>query len=74
MVSSPIVTPVTMPLGVTVALALLLLHTPPAVASLSVINAPVHTTEEPVMLPADGGPLTVTVAVTADVPQLPLIV
>ena len=64
----PAKTPVTTP-PVTIAVALLLLHTPPAAASLSVITDPAHTPEGPVMVPALGEELTVTNVVAAAVPQ-----
>jgi hypothetical protein len=66
MVSIPPVTPVTMP-PATVAEALLLLHVPPATASVRVIVEPMHTLEGPVILPAFDG-LTVTVRVALQPP------
>ena len=60
----PEATPVTTPEALTVAAdVLLLLHTPPPVASLIVVVAPGHTVVVPVMDPADGNGLTVTIEV-----------
>ena len=54
--------PVTIPEALTVAVfTLLLLHVPPAVASLSAVEAPAHTEEIP--LTAAGNGVTVSVAV-----------
>ena len=47
-----------------------LLHTPPAAASVSDVLAPTQTTGVPVIVPASGNPLTVTTCVAAAVPQL----
>ena len=46
-----------------------LLHAPPIVASLKPVVEPAHTVAVPVIVPADGNGLTVTVAVAAAVPQ-----
>ena len=71
MVAVPAVIPVTTPPVLTVAMpVLLLLHTPPLVASASVVVPPVHTVVDPVIVPADGVPDTVTVVVVLAVPQL----
>lgn len=71
MVAVPAVMPVTAPVLLTLATAvLLLLHTPPVTASLNVVVPPVHTVMVPVMVPADGVPDTVTVVVALAVPQL----
>ena len=71
MVVVPALTPVTAPVLPTVAIAvLLLLHTPPVVASLNVVVAPEHTDFVPVTVPADGMEPKVTVAVADAVPQL----
>jgi hypothetical protein len=60
----PAATPVTTPLPVTVAVAvLLLLHVPPETASLSVVVEPTHVNIVPVI--AVAGPETVIVAVLA---------
>lgn len=56
----PVTTPVVDPIE---ALALLLLHVPPVVASLRAVVLPMHTFVVPVM--AAGSALTVTVVVTA---------
>ena len=59
----PVVTPVTTPAALTVATpALSLLHTPPVVASLKVMVAPVHTIDAPVT--PEGNEFTVTTAMT----------
>ena len=64
MVVVPEATPVTTPEALTVAAdVLLLLHTPPPVASLSVVVALAHTVVVPVIEPADGSGLMVTIAV-----------
>jgi hypothetical protein len=71
MVAEPAVTPVTTPAASTVATPdALLLHVPPAAASVSVTEEPAHTDEVPVMVPAAGNGFTVTVVVTVVVPQL----
>ena len=69
-VSTPPLTPVTDPVPVTVAFALLLLHTPPAVASVRAMDEPAHTPDAPVMLPAVRNAPMVIVFVMVDVPQL----
>ena len=67
----PPATPLTIPDELTVALAvLLLLHVPPAVASLNVVVAPLHTDAVPVIVPAVGAALTVTTLVATAAPQL----
>ena len=67
----PAVTPVTIPVVLTVAtVGVLLLHTPPVVASVNVAVVPVQTVVVPVMLPALGVPDTVTVVVALALPQL----
>ena len=64
MVTTPAVTPVTIPPGVTVASKiLLLLQVPPGVASVSAIVNPTHTVDGPMM--AEGSESTVTTAVEA---------
>lgn len=69
MTSVPAVTPVTTPDELTVASAVaVLLQVPEAVGSLSAVVAPVHTEVVPVM--ADGGGLTVAVAVTEQIPSV----
>lgn len=71
MVAVPVDTPVTMPVLLTVAIpAALLLHTPPVVASVKGVVAPVHTVAVPVMVPALGKGFTVTTAVALPLPQL----
>ena len=67
----PAATPLTTPDVLTVAVPVLLLaHTPPVVASLSVVVALTHTVAVPVMVPADGAALTVTTCVVVAEPQL----
>ena len=46
-----------------------LLHAPPVAASLNPVVAPAQTVAVPVMVPADGNGLTVTIVVAAAVPQ-----
>jgi hypothetical protein len=70
MVAVPAVTPVTVPVLPTVATPVaVLLHAPPVAASVKPVVEPAHTIAVPVMLPADGNGLTVTVVVAAAVPQ-----
>ena len=69
-VSAPAATPVTIPVGETVALVFELLHTPPVVPSVSAIVVPTHTTEDaPVILLIAGAGLTVTGSIAATVPH-----
>jgi len=71
MVSIPVVLPVTTPLPVTVALVLLLLQVPLPVVSVSVIEAPLHTTDAPVITPADAGTVLMFItAIAVAVPQV----
>ena len=71
MVSVPADTPVTMPPVLIVAMALLLvLHVPPVVPSVMVVVADVHKVVAPLMLPALGNGLTVTVADCPVIPEL----
>jgi hypothetical protein len=54
----PAVTPVTIPLAdPIVAFAVLLLHVPPAVASLNVVAEPIQTVPDPVIAEGFGGTL-----------------
>jgi hypothetical protein len=63
--------PVTTPVVLTVAIAVfVLLHTPPVVASASVVVAPGQTVVVPVMVPAVASGLTVNSAVSFAEPQL----
>ena len=63
--------PVTFPEASTVAIVvLLLLQIPPLMVGASVVVAPGHTVVVPVITPAVGAGLTVTVAVVNAVPQL----
>ena len=64
----PLTTPVDEPM-LAVA-ALLLLHVPPPVRLDKVTEEPVHTTDEPRIVPADGDGSTVTVSVAETLPQL----
>ena len=67
----PAATPVTIPAELTVAIELLLLlHTPPVVASFNVVVADGQTVVVPVIVPAPGNGLTVTAAEVVAVPQL----
>lgn len=64
MVAVPVAIPLTVPVVLTEAIAaLLLLQVPPAVASASVIVAPVQTEVAPVIAATAGNGFTVTVAV-----------
>ena len=70
MVEVPALTPVTAPPDDTVATAgVLLVHTPPAVASASVATAPGQTVAVPVMALTTGAGLTVTLYVESDAPH-----
>ena len=71
MVAVPPLTPVTMPVLPTVAMAVLvLLQVPPGAMSDKVVLLPAHTVGIPVMVPAfSAGPMVSTLVVTA-VPQL----
>lgn len=61
MIAVPAVTPVTIPVAEpTVTAALVVLHTPPAIGSLSVTDDPMHTAGGPVT--AEGVAFTVTLA------------
>jgi len=71
MVTAPPDTPVTTPVLLTVARAVLeLLHTPVEDVSESVIVEPTQTDDAPEIAPASGRALTVTALVTVVVPQL----
>ena len=71
MVVVPAAMPVIMPDIPIVAIAgVTELQTPPAAASLKVVVAPGHTVNMPVIVPAFGEELTVTIFVAAAVPQL----
>ena len=72
MVEVPDATPVTVPAGSIVTAAVLLLcHVPMPLAVTSDNGAvePIHTDDDPVIVPATGNGLTVTVAVAVAVPQ-----
>ena len=62
----PLTTP---PVDTVPAAVFVLLHTPPPVASESVIVAPAHTADAPDMVPADAAAFTVTIADENSVPQ-----
>ena len=67
----PALIPPTTPVGLTLAIAeLLLLQTPPGTMSDNTVIEPVQMLPEPVMDPADGAAFTVIVSRAADVPQL----
>ena len=69
-VAVPADTPVTSPLAFTVAMPVaLLLHVPPAVASVNCVVLPIHTVCVPVIAATTGAEPTVTVLVTCVVPQ-----
>ena len=73
MVVVPDVRPITIPEAFTVATTVLvLLHTPPLVASVKVVDELAHTLTVPMIVPADGKGLTVTTWVAAAV-TLPLV-
>ena len=70
MVAVPDDTPYTTPEPSTVATDVaVLLHTPLPAASLNVVVDPAHKFRVPVIAPATGNELTVTIAVAATVPQ-----
>ena len=70
MVTTPPLTPPTTPVEPTVAIpGLLLVHTPPGVASASGIVVPVQTSVGPVIVPALADKLTVTTTEVAHVPN-----
>lgn len=67
----PAATPFTTPPLVTVATEVAEeLQVPPLTVLLNVVLAPVHTPDEPLMLPAPGDAFTVMVVVDTAVPQL----
>ena len=71
MVTRPLVTPVTLPEPSTVAMAvLLLLHRPPAVASLRPTAEPTQPVAAPLMEATVGRAFIVSMLVTVAVPQL----
>lgn len=72
MVTLPAATPLTTPVaGLTVAkAALLLLQVPPLTASVNVMVEPAHTDDGPLIAPAVGAAVIVTVVVAVAVPQL----
>ena len=67
--SMPAVTPVSKPDGASVALPLLINHTPPAESSDKVIAEPIHTLLPPAIVSTTGSGLIVTSAVVVAVPQ-----
>ena len=67
-VSVPTLTPVTSP-PVTVALPLLAVHIPPVAGSVKEMDAPVHTMEAPLIVPATGKLLMVIAFVADAVPH-----
>ena len=63
--------PATKPVASTVAVAgMVLVHAPPVAASVNAVFAPAQTVGIPVIVPALGSGLTVTIRVAAAVPQL----
>lgn len=69
MVSTPAIAAVTTPLLLTLAVVLLALHAPPLAELESVIGAPTHTLEGPVITPVTGTMPTATVWLTVATPQ-----
>ena len=70
----PDVRPFTTPVVPTVATTVfVLLHTPPVVTSVNVVDEPAITVAVPLIVPAAGKGLTVTTWVAAAVPQLPMV-
>lgn len=69
MASVPAVTPVTMPVGSTVAFVLLLLHMPPAMPSVNEIDEATHTLDGPAIVPASGKGFTRIDLVAVAVPH-----
>ena len=70
MIVVPGATPVTTPVGSTVATAVVvLLHMPPVATSVKFILVPGQRVNRPVMAPATGSGFTVTTAVAVTVPQ-----
>ena len=66
----PLVRPVTVPVGFTVAIeALEVVQVPPVVVLPSVIEDPVHTADGPVIIPADGVGNTDTICVSRAEPH-----
>jgi hypothetical protein len=71
MLSSPVATPVTMPVVVTVAkLVFMLLQVPPVPVVVRVVMPPTHTLLAPLMVPALGVVLTIILVMAPAVPQL----
>jgi hypothetical protein len=70
MMAVPAVTPVTTPVGLTDALVLPLLHTPPETLLVRVIVLATHTLVGPLMVPGGGVGSTVTTNVVYTEPQL----
>ena len=66
--SIPATTPVTKP-HETVAFVLLVLHAPPATISVKAIDAPTHTLDSPVIMPAEGSVITVIVFIEVATPH-----
>lgn len=69
MVTVPATTPVTEPPDTVATDVLSLLHTPPTVMSVSVMDEDSQTDDRPVIVPDTGSGFTVTVAVATAVPQ-----
>ena len=71
MLAVPTATPVTTPVVLTLAIAALeVLHTPPLAVLVSVKDEPGQSGVAPLIAPASGKALTVTLAVALAVPQL----
>ena len=71
MVDVPMTAPNTWPEPSTVAIeVVLLLQLPPVAPSVKEVDEPAQTAAAPLIVPADGSGLTVTICVAAAVPQL----
>lgn len=71
MVAVPEEIPVTTPVvPVTEAVELPVLQVPPGTVLVNVVDVPVHTVEEPVIVPVVGADVTVSVKLTESEPQL----
>ena len=71
MVAEPAPTPNTVPVELTDAMAaLVVVHAPPETPLVSTVVPPTQVVAVPVIVPADGGPITVIGKVATPVPQL----
>jgi hypothetical protein len=70
MFATPPATPVTVPVLLTLAVvALDELQTPPETDAVSIVVDPEHTAVAPLIVPAEGSPITETAMVSVEVPQ-----